>query len=512
KFGLVNPSPMQLHCTRPNCPSPINHFADLDDPNIPQPLKQKYCSACRMELILRGRYLPVDVLGQGGFGTAFLARDFDSPTRRRCVVKLFQPPVTLSPEQLATAQRLFGKEAVVLERLGLQHPQIPNLYAYFPLLVTNPLNNQSEELFYLVQEFIDGEDLEKILNSQGKFSEADVLAVLKAMLNVLDFVHTNGAIHRDVKPSNIMKARNGRLSLLDFGAVKEVTAPTGVQRGPTTICSPEYAPPEQIMNGTVDQTSDLYALAASCVVLLTDKTSTELRDSINNRWQWRSHVQVSKGLGNLLDRMLQPNPRDRYPSAQAVLNELPGSGAPSVRPTPQIPTTQKPTVRTNPSQTPKTTPTSIQPQSQSAQVQSAAQQQNLQPKANVSAAPVARPPAQPLSLPRFLGNAFFSGAQGGLLAIALASLMGTSFLSSGIWLAMLGGLGLLQFRRIIEGMDLVIIAGVTLGIVVFFRPLHAVLGGTDLLSIVMIAVMTGGVMVAIAVIFRLIFRLLSRIM
>ncbi|MGD1897048.1 MAG: 4-Cys prefix domain-containing protein [Phormidesmis sp.] len=62
---------MQLHCTRPNCPSPVNHFSDLDDPNIPQPLKQKYCSACRMELILRGRYLPMRLLGKGGFGTAF---------------------------------------------------------------------------------------------------------------------------------------------------------------------------------------------------------------------------------------------------------------------------------------------------------------------------------------------------------------------------------------------------------------------------------------------------------
>ena len=465
-----------------------------------------------MELILRVRYLPVDVLGQGVFGTAFLARDFDSPTRRRCVVKLFQPPVTLTADQLSTAQRLFAKEAIVLERLGLQHPQIPNLYAYFPLLVANPLNNQSEELFYLVQEFIDGEDLEKVLNSKGKFSESDVVDVLKAMLNVLDFVHSNGAIHRDVKPSNIMKGRNSKLSLLDFGAVKEVTAPTGVQRGPTTICSPEYAPPEQIMNGTVDQTSDLYALAASCVVLLTDKNSSELRDSISNRWQWRSHVQVSKGLGNLLDRMLQPNPRDRYPSAQAVLADLLGSNAASYGSSSpaKIPTTTKPTVRPTPKQaqsTPKVPAQPVQKQAQSASAQ------NLQPQPKVSTPPVrSAAPSAPLSLPRFLGNAFFSGAQGGLLAIALASLMGTSFLSSGLWLAMLGGLGFLQFRRTIEGMDLVIIGGLTLGVVVFFRPLHRILGGTDLVTIVAITLMAGAVMVAIALVFRLIFRILSRIM
>ncbi|MEL6939698.1 MAG: serine/threonine-protein kinase [Cyanobacteria bacterium J06598_1] len=478
---------MQLHCTRPNCPSPINHFSDLDDPNIPQPLKQKYCSACRMELILRGRYLPVGLLGQGGFGTAFLARDFDSPTQKNCVVKLFQPPVTLTPQQMATAQRLFGKEAIVLERLGLQHPQIPNLYAYFPLLVTNPLNNQSEELFYLVQEFIDGEDLEKVLERQGKFSEAAVTKVLRSMLDVLGFVHRNGAIHRDVKPSNIMQGKDGRLSLLDFGAVKEVTtASAGVQRGPTTICSPEYAPPEQIMNGTVDQTSDLYALAASCVVLLTNKNSNELRDSISNRWKWQSHADVSPALSAILEKMLLPNPKNRYPFAKDVLAALSqGSASTQISQIPPKPTPPKPFP-------PKPTPPKPLPPKPTPQVKSA--------------------PAPPLSLPRFLGNAAFSGVQGGLLAIASISLLEITLLGGGAWLAMVAGLGILQFRRVIEGMDLVIIAGVTMAIVVFFRPLHSALNTPGILPILVIALMCGCGMIMVAIVFRLIFRLISEIM
>ncbi|MGB5915277.1 MAG: serine/threonine-protein kinase [Phormidesmis sp.] len=508
---------MQLHCTRPNCPSPINHFSDLDDPNIPQPLKQKYCGACRMELILRGRYLPVDLLGQGGFGTAFLAKDFDSPTQRSCVVKLFQPPVTLSPQQMATAQRLFGKEAIVLERLGLQHPQIPNLYAYFPLLVTNPLNNHSEELFYLVQEFVDGEDLEKMLQQQGKFNEASVTNVLRAMLDVLGFVHQNGAIHRDVKPSNIMQGKDGRLSLLDFGAVQEVTAPTGAQRrGPTTICSPEYAPPEQIMNGTVDQTSDLYALAATCVVLLTDRGSGDLRDSISNRWQWRQYAQVSPALAAILDQMLQPNPRDRYPTAQAVLDALNPSSVPtrssppSVAPPPPIPVVSNPIQGQNQGQNLSPNQSQNQSQNQANPSPSPAAKQSSKPPKPV------RPPAAPLSLPRFLGNAAFSGVEGGLIAIAATSLLGTSVVGHATWLVLLAGLGTLQFLRVIEGLDLVVIAGVTLAIVAFFRPLHQVLaeiwGVTGLEYLLVIVLMTGGAMVAIAVIFRLIFRLLSRIM
>ncbi|MGD1863949.1 MAG: protein kinase [Phormidesmis sp.] len=484
---------MQLHCTRPNCPSPVNHFSDLDNPNIPQPLKQKYCSACRMELILRGRYLPVDVLGKGGFGTAFLARDFDSPTQRKCVVKLFQPPVTLTPQQMATAQRLFGKEAIVLERLGLQHPQIPNLYAYFPLLVTNPLNNQSEELFYLVQEFIDGEDLEKILDRQGKFTETDVVKVLKAMLDVLGFVHRNGAIHRDVKPSNIMQGKDGKLSLLDFGAVKEVTAPTGVQRGPTTICSPEYAPPEQIMNGTVDQTSDLYALAATCVVLLTDKGSNELRDSISNRWKWQNHASASSSLTDILERMLQPNPRDRFSTASEVSAALNLTGqAPT--PTPPI------RIKGQGIKKKKTGPTSISPPTPPP----------IPPQPPIVKPP--RQPAQPLSMARFLGNAAFSGVQGGLLAIATASTITVPAIAAGIWLAMLLGLGYLQFARIVERSEMIVIAVLTAAIVIFFRPLHGVLTTPSIGLILVIALMAGCGMVMVAIVFRLIFRLISEIM
>ncbi|MGD1897049.1 MAG: protein kinase [Phormidesmis sp.] len=425
------------------------------------------------------------------------------------MVKLFQPPVTLTPQQMATAQRLFGKEAIVLERLGLQHPQIPNLYAYFSVMVTSPLNNQSEELFYLVQEFIDGEDLEKVLDRQGQFSETEVTRVLRSMLDILGFVHKNGAIHRDVKPSNIMQRQDGRLFLLDFGAVKEVTAPTGVQRGPTTICSPDYAPPEQIMNGTVDETSDLYALAATCVVLLTDKGSNELRDSISNRWRWQPHARVSTGRAARLDKVLQPNPASRFPTAKAVTEALSAgsvstqisgqiSGQTSGSPYPPVATPPVKTSSTGSSQRPATprpvTSPPLTPQ-----------------KASPPPKPVRQPPA-PLSLARFLGNAAFSGAEGGLLAIAALSLVGTTLAGHATWLVMLAGLATLQFLRVIEGLDLAIIAGVTFAIVAFFRPLHAILGGSDIALIVVIALMAGGGMVAIAVIFRLIFRLLSRIM
>ena len=487
---------MQLHCTRPNCPNPINHFSDLDSPKLPRPLKQKYCSACRMELVLRGHYLPQSVLGKGGFGTAFLAVDIDSPTRSKCVVKLFQPPVNLSDSQMETALTLFAREAQVLERLGRRHPQIPNLYAYFPLPVTNPLTNKSEELFYLVQEFLDGEDLEKVRDRQGKLSEATVSKILREILCVLDFVHGEGAIHRDVKPSNIMLESDGRLSLLDFGAVKEVTTPTSAQRGPTTICSPEFAPPEQIMNGQVNVTSDLYALAATCVVLLTDKDSNELRSSASNTWTWRSYAQVSPALADILDRMLLAEPSDRFPSAEAVLSALDSMS--------KLPPNPKAGVA--PGTAISASPQAVSPLASATPASSPSPPQSMA----AAPAPVANP-APPMPLTRFLGNAAFLGAEGGLLAIATLSLLTTIAVASGAWIVILGILAFLQFRRTIEGADLLIILGLTLAAVVFFDPLKN-LPWVSLSAILVVMVMSAGAAVAIAIIFRLIFRIVSRIM
>ena len=126
---------MEILCTRTGCPRPVNSFADLDDSNILKTVQQKFCTSCGMPLILIGRYLPVKLLGKGGFGAAFLARDRYTPAMRQCVVKQFQPAGDLTPQQMQIAQGLFEREAVVLEELGNRHPQIPDLFAFFPLEV-----------------------------------------------------------------------------------------------------------------------------------------------------------------------------------------------------------------------------------------------------------------------------------------------------------------------------------------------------------------------------------------
>ncbi|MEL6249187.1 MAG: serine/threonine-protein kinase [Cyanobacteria bacterium J06648_16] len=481
---------MQLYCTRPNCAKPVNHFPSLSSAAALKTAQQKYCTTCGMPLILSGRYLPEKLLGQGGFGAAFYARDRFTPTQRPCVVKLFQPSSQLSPQQLQIAQGLFEREAAVLEQLGNQHPQIPDLYAFFPLVVPGQQPNTTTEFFYLVQEFINGEDLEQRVERDGALPEAEVRAIVVNTLKILDFVHQNGAIHRDIKPSNIMQSRDGRLYLLDFGAVKQVTGATGMGKS-TGIYTMGYAPQELMSGGNVYPSSDLYSLAVTAAVLLTAKAPNELYDSYANRWQWRSHVQLQdRGFGAVLDKMLAATPRERFASAEAALQAL-------------MPSLPRPVAQPVPPPVAKGSPT---PGSST----------QLQPPRPMPV-PAPQPPMRqraslPMrSLPEFLGGAAFTGFEGSLLAVATASLLGTTLVGTGTWLLLVLALIFLQVRRVIEGIDLAIIAGVTLPVVLFVGPLRqaAVAVGLSTVEVIVVAAMVALGLVAIATLFRLIYRIVS---
>ncbi len=488
---------MELYCTRPSCPRPRNVYPDLDNKNTLTTVTQKFCTTCGMPLILAGRYLPTRLLGKGGFGTAFLAVDRYTPAQRQCVVKQFLPAGKFTPAQLQTAQDLFAREAAVLEELGHQHNQIPDLFAFFPLSVNNS-GGKPEDFFYLVQEFIDGEDLDKELERQKFFTEEQVLEILESMLPVLEFVHEKGVIHRDIKPSNIMRDRRGRLYLLDFGAVKQATAGNAPQQKSTGIYSLGFAPPEQMAGDQVFPATDIYALAVTLISLLTGKEPQELLDSYTGQWQWRNYVQVSDRLGTVLDKMLRPIPSERYASATEVIKALavnnsvnpatspitnPRSIAPLSNPTPPVVTPPL----NNPS-------TALQP-----------------PPAPISASPS---PAQlsPIT-PRFslmeaLSNTAFVGFQSPLILIILMGLLPNPALSLGLGGMIIGGVVYLLYKKTIEHWDLLIISSITLGVVLIFPTL---MGTLPLTTVLFLALMGGAACVAITTIFLLVFKLISRV-
>ena len=498
---------MEVYCTRPSCPRPLNSFADLDQANTLRTIQQKYCTACGMELILAGRYIPLKLLGRGGFGAAFLARDRYTPAMRQCVVKQFQPSSHLTPDQLEIAQNLFEREGQVLEELGT-HPQIPDLLAFFALPIARPLPGQPDQFFYLVQEFIDGHNLEEELEQQGHFSEAKVLELLERILPVLQFVHDHGSIHRDIKPSNIMRRRDGLLFLLDFGAVKQVASSRPGQGGKnasTGIYSIGFAPPEQMQGDVVYPATDLYALAVTCLMLLTGKQPQDLYDAYSNTWNWRAYAQVDDRLEAVLNRMLLPSPIQRFQSATEVLAALKPAAKPAPPPTPAPVATPKRSA--SPAKGTALQPPSPQPPS---------------PQPAGTLKPV-RPPISTLEL---LYNAAFTGFEGGLLAIGFASLLATIGSIQSFWVVLSAGMAALifaQWRRWIERVDLLLIAGATFAAVLFIGRLRYILTALPLLqkivallggplqTLLVIAGLTALGAIVIAILFRLIYKLLSRL-
>ncbi|MBM0740794.1 serine/threonine protein kinase [Phormidium sp. CLA17] len=285
--------------------------------------------------LLRQRYLIRQILGQGGFGRTYLATDQER-FNERCVLKEFfftyQDTALLKKSQL-----LFQREASTLYQL--HHPQIPRFWAAF---------EEGQRLF-LVQDFVEGQTYRRLLSdrkSQGlTFTEAEVCHLLKQLLPVLVHIHDRGIVHRDISLENIILkslhepsqrklpiAEAGLPVLIDFGAVKEATSQLSITSAVTRVGKVGYAPPEQLQTGRVYPNSDLYALAATCLVLLTGKEPHSLLDSQSLVWRWQPYATLSNKLTRIFERMLSVYPSDRYQSAQEVWVDL-QSVMPQLNPT-----------------------------------------------------------------------------------------------------------------------------------------------------------------------------------
>ncbi|MEM7772765.1 MAG: protein kinase [Cyanobacteria bacterium P01_E01_bin.6] len=296
-------------CLNPHCSNPSN------------PDKAKICQSCGQPLImsLRGRYTPIRLLGYGGFGRTYLAQDHDR-LNANCVIKQFSPQVK-GNKSLDKAIQLFNQEAIRLNELG-EHAQIPTLLAYF----------EDEAYLYLVQQYIEGQNLFQELNQNGIFSEAKIREILLSLLPVLQFIHDRQVIHRDITPMNILRRqRDDRLMLIDFGVAKQLSSDFSEQAG-TRIGTEGYSPIEQFRGGRAYPASDIYSLGATSIHLLTRMKPENLYDPLSGEWVWQQRMAdkgnvVSDQLAHVLNRMLKDLVNERYQSANDVLKDLQdGSG------------------------------------------------------------------------------------------------------------------------------------------------------------------------------------------
>ena len=294
------------YCINPSCPHPKN------------PNNVQVCQACGGKLRLNGRYQILGTLGKGGFGATFAAADVGIAGTPICVVKQLRP-ATDDPAVFKMAKQLFEREAQTLGKVGV-HPQIPTLLDYF----------EENQEFYLVQEYVKGNNLHQEVKKNGPFSEEGVKQLLSELLPILTYIHSEKVIHRDIKPANLIRSQaDKRLVLIDFGAVKnDANSVLAASSSPQTaltnfaIGTAVFAPPEQMAMRPV-YASDIYALGMTAIYLLTGMSLKDIEcNHQTGEMDWQKYVTVSDSFATVLKKMTELAIKYRYKSAADVLDAL----------------------------------------------------------------------------------------------------------------------------------------------------------------------------------------------
>jgi eukaryotic-like serine/threonine-protein kinase len=294
---------------------------------------------------LQNRYHLVKQIGQGAFGQTYQAQDRAYRSTPLCVVKHLKPDDP-RPEVLHLAQNFFQREVCALGKLGKYSDQIPTLIDHF----------QENNEFYLVEEWIDGKSLAEILPIGKKLTQVETIDLMIKILEPLVFCHQEAVIHRDIKPGNIMtRDRDGKLVLIDFGAVKEITQASSFinpgQQQNSVIGTPGFMPLEQY-HGHPLYASDIYAVGMLGIQALTGTAAHLLDyDDQTSEVQWRNLCYVTQAFATILEKMVKPLPMHRYAQAQAALtalrslpHKLPKVQSPAVKSPPPVPLLPTPPV------------------------------------------------------------------------------------------------------------------------------------------------------------------------
>ncbi|PMB12470.1 serine/threonine protein kinase, partial [Fischerella thermalis CCMEE 5319] len=242
--------------------------------------------------ILCNRYQLQEKLGQDASRQTWLAQDLAKQPQERVVVKL----LILSPQMQWDEQKLFEREAQVLKNLN--HPRIPKYRDYF---VLEHQSGSKFPWFGLVQSYIPGTSLQKLIDKGQRFSESQVEKIAVEVLSILVYLHELNppVLHRDIKPSNLIWGEDKRVYLVDFGAVQDQAVLEGATF--TVVGTYGYVPIEQFAGRAVPA-SDLYALGATLIHLLTGMSPADLphRDA---RIHFTDRVSVDLGFVNWIGKL-----------------------------------------------------------------------------------------------------------------------------------------------------------------------------------------------------------------
>lgn len=265
--------------------------------------------ALEIGTVLRDRYEILSQIGSGTFGITYIAKDRESPSQKSCVIKQFNR-INIADNNMRIAQEGFDREAKILEQL--KHDCIPTFYARF----------EEQGQFYIAQSLVDGVPLSQELKAGEKKDEQYIKELLISILTPLEYVHNQDIIHRDLKPDNLIRRNDSKISLIDFGAVKEsLNQPTS--RAGTTIGTPGYMPSEQAI-GQATLSSDIYAVGKIAIQAATGVNPSELESDRNTGdpiWKYLA-PDISLDLKEILTKMVNYKFSERYSNASEILKVL----------------------------------------------------------------------------------------------------------------------------------------------------------------------------------------------
>lgn len=256
--------------------------------------------------LILDRYRPLEELGAGGFGTVVLA--WDTRMQRRVAIKRLDLPL--------------DSRGLPEIPPGLPEARTAAMLAHPSIVTVHDFDTDSDEAF-LVMEYVDGAPLDAVLDvAQGPLTPDETAAVVEAVAGALEFAHDNGVLHLDIKPSNVLVARDGRVKVADFG-MAELSTLTG--HGSAWGGTPAYAPPEQLSGGHVDERTDVWALALLAYESLTATNPFEAARG-RHAGEPPAPSELVPGLPAELDVVLSEGLSDapglRHPSAQALSDDL----------------------------------------------------------------------------------------------------------------------------------------------------------------------------------------------
>jgi eukaryotic-like serine/threonine-protein kinase len=262
--------------------------------------------------VLGARYEIVQMLGEGGMGAVYKARDRELD--RPVALKLIRPEMASNPSILARF-----KQELLLSR-QVTHKNVIRIYDL----------GDADGVKFITMEFVEGEDLRALIREKQTFSPAEAVEIMQQICQALEAAHGVGVIHRDLKPQNVMRETTGRILVMDFGLARTVEGDGMTQVG-ALVGTMEYMSPEQALAKDLDQRSDLFTAGLIFYELLTGKMPFKAESTVASlikRTQERAlpvsdhDGTIPVALTAIVSKCLERDPKLRYQTATELLHDL----------------------------------------------------------------------------------------------------------------------------------------------------------------------------------------------